>query len=178
MIFAARKLQGIGLILLVTLCFLLAYPVHLSVSATRGELRAVEREIAETRARNRTIEGDIAVLANVRQLDRWNSDYFGYIAPTAEQYLPGERAIASIEGLREPHNDAPDAPVLVALVDGADAPAGAATAGGDETGATAETADNPRATLARATITNAAMRDLVRSAPPADDATDPGARGQ
>ena len=83
MSFAIRKLQGFGLIVLVTFCFLIAYPISLKVSATRAELQKVEQEIAQTRRRNRMIEGDIAVLANARQLDRWNREYLGYVSPSA-----------------------------------------------------------------------------------------------
>ncbi len=117
MIFAARKLQSIGLILLLTIAALVAYPVTLQVSATRAELRRVEAEIAATRQRNRMLEGDIAVLANAHQLDRWNRDYFGLVAPSAEQYLSGERALASLDRLR-PVRDV-QAPVLVAMADAA-----------------------------------------------------------
>lgn len=100
MIFAARKLQNIGLILLLTICALIVYPVSLQVSATQSELRRVEQRIAEVRLRNRMIEGDIAVVANVAQLDRWNREMIGYAAPAPGQYLSGERAIASLERLR------------------------------------------------------------------------------
>jgi hypothetical protein len=115
MIFAARKLQGIGLIMLLTICCLIAYPVTLQVSATRAELRKVEQQIADARQRNRMLEGDIAVLANAHQLDRWNRDYFGLVAPTAGQYLNGERALASLDRLRPADGQRPVAPVLVAL---------------------------------------------------------------
>lgn len=100
MIFAARKLQNIGLILLLTICALIVYPVSLQVSATQSELRRVEQRIADVRLRNRMIEGDIAVVANVSQLDRWNRDMIGYVAPAPGQYLSGERAIASLDRLR------------------------------------------------------------------------------
>lgn len=121
MMFAARKLQGIGLIMLLTLAALIAYPVTLQVSATRAELRKVEQQIADARQRNRMLEGDIAVLANAHQLDRWNRDYFGLVAPTAEQYLQGERALANLDSLRPAPGQRAVAPVLVALnrMDGA-----------------------------------------------------------
>lgn len=115
MMFAARKLQGIGLIMLLTLFALIAYPVTLQVSATRAELRKVEQDIADARQRNRMLEGDIAVLANAHQLDRWNRDYFGLVAPTAEQYVSGERALANLDRLRPAPGQRPVAPVLVAL---------------------------------------------------------------
>lgn len=114
MMFAARKLQGIGLIVLLTLAVLVAYPVWLNVSATRTELQQVRAEIARVQLQNRMLEGDIAVLANVRQLDRWNGEFLGYVAPSAQHYLAGERALASLDRIRVPQDLAPSAPVLVA----------------------------------------------------------------
>ena len=115
MIFAARKLQGIGLILMLTAFALFAYTINVSVSATRTELQQVERQIVQAQQRNRMLEGDIAVLANAHQLDRWNRDYFGLVAPGAGQYLSGERALASLDRLRPARNASLDAPVLVAM---------------------------------------------------------------
>ena len=158
--------------MLVTAVFLAAYPIHLSVSATRGELRAVEHQIAEARARNRMIEGDIAVLANVRQLDRWNADYFGYVAPTAEQYLPGERALANLDRLRAPDDMPVRAPVLAAMTgpDRGSAAASPAIArrAGSATAALAR-AELTRADLARVSrvsLSQVAMRDLGRGPAP------------
>jgi hypothetical protein len=129
MMFAARKLQSLGLLALVTICALLAYPVSLHVASTRSELRQVEQEIADTRHRIRTVEGEIAVLANLSQLERWNSDTFGYVAPVAGQYLPGEQALASVRQLRAP-TGTDRAPIVLAMqrpattdADGEDIPA-------------------------------------------------------
>lgn len=122
MIFAARKLQGIGLIMLVTFCFLIAYPISLRVSATRAELMKVEQQIAAAQQRNRMLEGDIAVLANARQLDRWNADYFGYAMPSEGQYLQGERALASLDRLRAPSDMRVQPQVLTAMATPTTAP--------------------------------------------------------
>lgn len=115
MMFAARKLQGIGLIMLLTMFALIAYPISLRVSATRAQLAQVEREIARTRDHNRMLEGDIAVLANARQLDRWNTEFLGYVAPGANQYLAGERALASLDRLQPALGAAVPRPVLVSM---------------------------------------------------------------
>lgn len=164
---AIRKLQGIGLILLVTFCFLIAYPISLKVSATRAELQKVEQQIAETRRRNRMLEGDIAVLANVRQLDRWNREYLGYVSPTAGQYLAGERALANLDRLRPPADAAPKAPVLMAMADdempvrpAADREAGAADTENDDNAI-------PRriAMADRAVVADRALRDIARTIP-------------
>lgn len=166
MIFAARKLQSIGLIMLVTLCFLIAYPISLRVSATRAELRKVEAQIADAKARNRMLEGDIAVLANAHQLNRWNSEYLGYVAPGAAQYLPGERALANLDRLRPPSDRAPQAPVLVAMRTG---DLSSSSGGADD----ADTALSPAAIarervamVDRARLADSTMRDISRTVTP------------
>lgn len=151
MIFAARKLQGIGLMLLLTAFTLFAYTINVSVSATRTELQQVERQIVEAQQRNRMLEGDIAVLANAHQLDRWNRDYFGLVAPGAGQYLSGERALASLDRLRPARNASIDAPVLVAMA--ATAPA---------TGA----ANPSAATPDRVRMTSVALNDIAAASTP------------
>lgn len=115
MMTAARKLQSIGLLMLVTICALLAYPVSLHVASTRSELRQVEEEIAETQRRIRMVEGEIAVLANLSQLERWNADNFGFVAPVSGQYLPDERALASVRQLRGPVSAEVRAPIVLAM---------------------------------------------------------------
>ena len=151
MIFAARKLQGIGLMLLLTAFTLFAYTINVSVSATRTELQQVEQQIVETQQRNRMLEGDIAVLANAHQLDRWNRDYFGLVAPGAGQYLSGERALASLNRLRPARNASVDAPVLVAMATAAPAASGA----------------NPSAaTPDRVRMTSVALNDIAAASTP------------
>lgn len=172
MIFAARKLQSIGLIMLVTLCFLIAYPISLRVSATRAELRKVEAQIADAKARNRMLEGDIAVLANAHQLSRWNSEYLGYVAPGAAQYLSGERALANLDRLRPPSDNAPQAPVLVAMRTGDLSSSGGGASGGGASD-DADTALSPAAIarervamVDRARLADSTMRDISRTVTP------------
>lgn len=148
MMLAARKLQGIGLILMLTAFALFAYTINVSVSATRTELQQVEQQIVAAQQRNRMLEGDIAVLANAHQLDRWNRDYFGLVAPGAGQYLSGERALASLDRLRPARNASVDAPVLVAM---------ATTAG--EANSAATTPDRIR-------MTSVALNDIAAAATP------------
>lgn len=162
MSFAIRKLQGFGLIMLVTFCVLFAYPLSLKVSATRAELQKVEQEIEQTRRRNRMLEGDIAVLANARQLDRWNREYLGYVAPSAGQYLAGERALANLDRIRPPADAAPAAPVLMAMRDDA-TPVRELTAQVND-----NRSDDPEpqriAMVDRGAVAEKALRDIARTA--------------
>ena len=128
MLMAARKLQGIGLVLLVLLFAMALYPVSLKVAATRSELTRIERQIDRTQANIRYLESELAVRASMRQLEQWNADSFGYSAPSASQYLESERQLASLDGLPRARGANEVAPVLMAMVSpvGTPAPASAA----------------------------------------------------
>jgi hypothetical protein len=125
MLMAARKLQGIGLVLLVLLFAMALYPVSLKVAATRSELTRIERQIDRTQANIRYLESELAVRASMRQLEQWNADSFGYSAPSASQYLESERQLASLDGLPRARGANEVAPVLMAMV----SPVGVSPAG-------------------------------------------------
>ncbi|WP_374523990.1 hypothetical protein [Sphingopyxis sp.] len=116
MLMAARKLQGIGLVLLVLVFAMALYPVSLKVAATRSELTRIERQIDRTQANIRYLESELAVRASMRQLEQWNADSFGYSAPSASQYLESERQLASLDGLPRARGANEVAPVLMAMV--------------------------------------------------------------
>lgn len=116
MLMAARKLQGIGLVLLVLIFAMMLYPVSLNVAATRSELAKIERQIDRTRGNIRYLESELAVRASMRQLERWNADTFGYSAPSAAQYLENERQLASLDRLPRARGANDVAPVLMAMV--------------------------------------------------------------
>ena len=116
MSYAVRKLQGFGLIVLLTLFALGVYAVNLRVSATLSELRKVNAEIAQLEASKRVIEGDIAVVASARQLDRWNRDYFGLVAPQAQQFVESERMASALDTLRPIGPPQRSAPVLASAI--------------------------------------------------------------
>lgn len=116
MLMAARKLQGIGLVLLVLIFAMILYPVSLKVAATRTELTRINQDIARTSDNIRYLESELAVRASMRQLEQWNSESFGYSAPSASQYLNNERDLASIGRLPRARGANDVAPVLMAMV--------------------------------------------------------------
>ncbi|MBR2174349.1 MAG: hypothetical protein IJ919_18960 [Sphingopyxis sp.] len=120
---AARKLQGIGLVLLVLIFAMMLYPVSLKVAATRSELTRIERQIDRTRDNIRYLESELAVRASMRQLEQWNADTFGYSAPDAGQYLASERQLASLDRLPRARGANEVAPVLMAMVSPVGTPA-------------------------------------------------------
>ena len=116
MLMAARKLQGIGLVLLVLIFAMMLYPVSLKVAATRSELTRIERDIVQARDNIRYLESELAVRASMRQLEQWNADAFGYSAPDAAQYLENERQLASLDRLPRARGAGEVVPVLMAMV--------------------------------------------------------------
>lgn len=129
MLMAARKLQGIGLVLLVLIFAMMLYPVSLKVAATRSELTRIERQIDRTRDNIRYLESELAVRASMRQLEQWNADTFGYSAPDAGQYLESERQLASLDRLPRARGANEVAPVLMAMVSPVGTPPASASAG-------------------------------------------------
>ena len=127
MLMAARKLQGIGLVLLVLIFAMMLYPVSLKVAATRSELARINHQIERTRDNIRYLESELAVRASMRQLEQWNADSFGYSAPDASQYLSSERQLASLDGLPRARGANEVAPVLMAMVSPVGTPEPAAT---------------------------------------------------
>ena len=132
MLMAARKLQGIGLVLLVLIFAMMLYPVSLKVAATRSELARIDHQIERTRDNIRYLESELAVRASMRQLEQWNAESFGYSAPSASQYLANERQLASLDGLPRARGANDVAPVLMAMVSPVGAPAATPGVTGDE----------------------------------------------
>ena len=123
MLMAARKLQGIGLVLLVLIFAMALYPVSLKVAATRSELTRIEKQIDRTQRNIRYLESELAVRASMRQLEQWNAESFGYSAPSASQYLASERQLASLDRVPRARGANEVAPVLMAMVSPVGTPA-------------------------------------------------------
>ncbi len=111
----ARKLQSLGFLVALLAMLGLIYPLSLQVATTRSEVYQVEQQLRQTRENIRYLEAELGARASMRQLERWNAEFFGYAAPTSAQYLAGERELASLEG-RVPQGSLPVvAPVLTAV---------------------------------------------------------------
>lgn len=114
---AVKRLQSLFWVLLVTLGALSAYLVSLRAATERNELNRVRGQIAATRADIRYLETEFGARASLRQLERWNAEDLRYSTPTAAQYLNGERALASLDGV-QPNGPAYVAPpVMTAMVE-------------------------------------------------------------
>jgi len=128
MILAVRRLQTLGWFALIFTVLIALYPLSLSVATLRSDLKRVERDIARIKADNRYLETEFATRASLAQLNQWNALEYGYVAPSAGQYLDGERALANLDAI----DGRLDRPVRVAAMTIAPDPAtGSADTGAD-----------------------------------------------
>lgn len=78
----------------VALGFLL---VPLQVAAERKKLDRTASEIERARRDIRALETEFDTRANLAQLDKWNAETLGLVAPAEGQFVQDEAALASIE---------------------------------------------------------------------------------
>lgn len=78
----------------VALGFLL---VPLQVAAERKKLDHTASEIERARRDIRALETEFDTRANLAQLDKWNAETLGLVAPAEGQFVQDEAALASIE---------------------------------------------------------------------------------
>ncbi|MEW4466384.1 hypothetical protein AB1K62_00950 [Parasphingorhabdus sp. JC815] len=101
---AVKRLENIGWLALVFLVAILLYPLSLSVATLRSDLANTNHKILSVKKDIRYLETEFSARANLRQLEHWNKLEYGYVAPVADQFLDGERALANLGGkdMRKP----------------------------------------------------------------------------
>ena len=77
----------------VALGFLL---VPLQVAAERKKLDRTAADIVRAKRDIRALETEFDTRANLAQLDKWNAESLGLVAPAADQFVNDEGALASI----------------------------------------------------------------------------------
>ena len=105
------RLRRMGWIAVLALCTVLYLGLHLKVHAVRSEVVRSERQIVALEDEKTLLETEFETRASQQQLAQWNAVDFGYQAPNAEQYLEGERQLAS---LGEPRGAGAPSPIRVA----------------------------------------------------------------
>ena len=78
----------------VALGFLL---VPLQVAAERKKLDRTVEQIAQAKREIRALETEFDTRANLAQLERWNGETLGLVAPVTAQFMPDEAALASLD---------------------------------------------------------------------------------
>ncbi|MFN4019567.1 MAG: hypothetical protein ACK4IC_03500 [Erythrobacter sp.] len=112
--------RSLGWMAVLTICAAAVIILGFKVHAVKSEVLLAEREILSLKRETLLLETEFETRASQRQLAAWNAVEFGYEAPRANQFLDGERQLASLGQRRGP--DAP-APIMLARADGDSAPA-------------------------------------------------------
>ncbi len=109
------RVRSIGWAFVLTICFTLTLALTFRVNAVKSEVRLAERQIVSLKREKMFLETEFLTRANQQQLRNLNEVEFGYEAPTAGQYIEGERQLAALGKARGP--DAPS-PIRVASAAG------------------------------------------------------------
>lgn len=88
-----RRIGWLALLALATALYLL---LHFKVQAVHSEVVRAERRIVALEQDKLLLETEFETRANQQQLAAWNRVDFGYTAPTAAQFLNGERQLAAL----------------------------------------------------------------------------------
>lgn len=96
------RVRTFGWAFVLTVCVALTLALTLRVNAVKSEVRLAERQIVSLKREKTFLETEFLTRANQQQLKSLNDVEFGYQAPTAGQYIEGERQLASLGKPRGP----------------------------------------------------------------------------
>ena len=116
MMVSANRFRSIGWIALLFFCAALVMVLAFRVNALRSQVHRTEAQIVSLRKEKLYLETEVETRANQQQLKLWNDVEFGYVAPSASQYLSNERQLAAFA--KPDEADAPE-PIRVASADNA-----------------------------------------------------------
>jgi len=108
---AGSRLRQLGWAVTLALCSAAFVALTFKVNSVRSEVRLAERQIVALQREKILLETEFETRASQQQLAQWNAVDFGYQAPGADQYLEGERQLAS---LGEPRAVTAPSPIRVA----------------------------------------------------------------
>ena len=91
---AAYRLRGIGWFISSVVVVLGCYLVSLQVAAERKRVEDVNRAIIQAKRDIRALDTEFSTRANLAQLERWNGEVLALAAPTADQFVTDEAALA------------------------------------------------------------------------------------
>lgn len=117
---SGSRQRQIGWAAVLVACVALLVGLTFKVNSIKSQVRLAEREIIALETEKRILEIEFQARSNQQQLADWNRVEYGYVAPSAGQYLESERQLASLGMARA--DTAPD-PIRVAqapVADGAD----------------------------------------------------------
>lgn len=96
------RVRSIGWAVVLTVCAALTLVLTFRVNALKSQVRLAERQIVALKQEKIGLETEFETRANQQQLRALNEVEFGYEAPKADQYIEGERQLASLGKPRAP----------------------------------------------------------------------------
>jgi hypothetical protein len=96
------RVRSIGWAFVLTVCFAMTMALTFRVNAVKSQVRLTERQIVALKREKIFLETEFESRSNQQQLKALNDVEFGYEAPTAGQYLEGERQLAALGKPRSP----------------------------------------------------------------------------
>ncbi len=109
--FTQDRVRSIGWAFVLTVCCAVTMALTMRVNAVKSEVRLAERQIAHLKQEKMLLETELETRGNQQQLSAINDIEFGYQAPSAPQYIDGERQLAV---LSKPRASSAPSPVRVA----------------------------------------------------------------
>ena len=116
MMVSANRFRSIGWIALLLVCGALVMVLAFRVNSLRSQVHRTELQIVSLRKEKLYLETEVETRANQQQLKLWNDVEFGYVAPSASQYLSNERQLAAFA---KPDGPGSPTPIRVASADDA-----------------------------------------------------------
>ncbi|UYY59564.1 hypothetical protein [Sphingomonas sp. S2-65] len=94
---AMNRFRGVGWFLCGVVVAPACYLVNSHGAAEQAKLNATKAAIVAAQKDIRQLETEFNTRANLAQLERWNGEVLALAAPDAQQFLPGETALASLD---------------------------------------------------------------------------------
>ena len=105
------RIRQIGWLVALAICLACFVALTFRVNTVKSQVRLAERQIVALESDKLLLETEFETRANQQQLADWNAIEFGYQAPRADQYVEGERQLAS---LGVPYGRGAPSPIRVA----------------------------------------------------------------
>lgn len=108
---AQSRIRHLGWFAVLAICTALCCGLMLKVHAVHSEVVRSERRIVDLEQQKLLLETELETRASLLQLAAWNRVDFGYVAPSAAQFIDNERQLARLGG---PRADGAPEPIRVA----------------------------------------------------------------
>ena len=90
------RMRSIGWMAILVICAALTLVLMVRVNAVKSEVQLAQRQINALKQEKLFLETEFQTRASQQQLRNLNAIEFGYQAPSAGQYLEGERQLAAL----------------------------------------------------------------------------------